>query len=130
MFRARCVQRKRLQVQQANNFYKAGVISCLILLVYSIICISVFRLSLSLSVIFRKTLHGVPTAITFSGISPVTTLPAPITLPFPICTPARIVEFAPIHTFCQYGQALKFLQSFFLQDERRGLHKQCIHRVQ
>ena len=54
--------------------------------------------TLSASVTLRNTRHGLPTATTPSGISLVTTLPAPITLPFPIVTPPQTVEFAPIHT--------------------------------
>ena len=55
-------------------------------------------LILSFSVIFLITLQGFPTAITFSGISLVTTLPAPITLPLPIVTPPQTTVFAPIQT--------------------------------
>lgn len=44
------------------------------------------------------TLQGFPTAITLSGISFVTTLPAPITTLFPIVTPGRIIAPPPIQT--------------------------------
>ena len=47
---------------------------------------------------FLITLQGTPPAIAPFGISLFTTLPAAITLPCPIVTPAQIVEFAPIHT--------------------------------
>ena len=43
------------------------------------------------------TLHGLPAAITFAGMSLVTTLPAPITLPSPIVTPPHTVTFPAIH---------------------------------
>lgn len=52
----------------------------------------------SSSVIGRKTRQGFPTAITFAGISLVTALLAPITLPSPIVTPGKIVTSAPIQT--------------------------------
>ena len=44
------------------------------------------------------TLHGFPIATEFSGISFVTTLPAPITELSPMETPGSIITFAPIHT--------------------------------
>lgn len=44
------------------------------------------------------TLHGLPTATLFSGISFVTTLPAPITQLSPIFTPGNTTTFPPIHT--------------------------------
>lgn len=37
------------------------------------------------------TLAGLPTAIEYGGISEQTTLPAPITEPFPIVTPGKTV---------------------------------------
>ena len=45
--------------------------------------------------ILRITLHGLPTASEFSGISFVTTLPAPITEPSPIVTPGRTITPPP-----------------------------------
>lgn len=42
--------------------------------------------------------HGVPAAITNAGISPVTTLPAPITDPSPITAPLRTSDRAPMKT--------------------------------
>ncbi len=51
---------------------------------------------LSFSVIERITRQGFPTAITLDGISFVTTLFAPITVPSPIVTPCSIVTSAPI----------------------------------
>jgi len=53
---------------------------------------------MSSSVISRNTMQGLPTAITPTGISLFTTLPAPIMLPFPIVTPPHTVALAPIHT--------------------------------
>lgn len=44
------------------------------------------------------TLQGFPKASTLSGISLVTTLPAPIVTLLPIVTPGKIIEFPPIHT--------------------------------
>ena len=44
-------------------------------------------------------LAGFPANTVFSGISFVTTEPAPITALSPTVTPGRIVEFEPIHTF-------------------------------
>jgi len=55
-------------------------------------------LALSSSVKERITLQGTPAAKQFSGISLVTTLPAPITEWAPIETPLRIVALAPIQT--------------------------------
>ena len=45
------------------------------------------------------TFAGFPTAIQFSGISLVTTLPAPIIALSPIDTPGRIILPEPIQTF-------------------------------
>ena len=45
------------------------------------------------------TRQGLPAAIVLSGISLVTTLPAPITALSPMVTPCRTVTFAPSHTF-------------------------------
>ena len=45
------------------------------------------------------TLAGFPTAIEFSGIFLVTTLPAPIIALSPIDTPGRIILPEPIQTF-------------------------------
>ena len=45
------------------------------------------------------TIAGLPAAITFSGMSEATTLPAPITLFFPIVTPLQIVAPSPTQTF-------------------------------
>ena len=50
----------------------------------------------SLSVISRITRHGFPAARQLSGISLVTTLPAPITQPFPMVIPPVMVTFAAI----------------------------------
>ena len=47
---------------------------------------------------FLTTLHGFPAATTISGMSRFTTLPAPITEPFPIVTPGNMQECPPIHT--------------------------------
>ena len=44
------------------------------------------------------TLQGFPTAITFDGISFVTTLPAPITTLSPMLTPGSTITFPPIQT--------------------------------
>ncbi|MEE0965289.1 MAG: hypothetical protein U0L73_14000 [Ruminococcus bromii] len=49
--------------------------------------------SLSFSVIFLITRHGFPAAKQFSGMSLVTTLPAPIIVPLPIFTPPHTVTF-------------------------------------
>lgn len=46
----------------------------------------------------RITLQGLPAAITLSGISLVTILPAPITTLSPIVTPGKIIAPPPIHT--------------------------------
>lgn len=51
---------------------------------------------LSASVISLIGWQGTPTATTLGGISPLTTLPAPITELSPITAPAKIVEPAPI----------------------------------
>ena len=45
---------------------------------------------------FLITLAGLPTAIEKSGMSFVTTEPAPITQPLPIVTPGQIIAFPPI----------------------------------
>ena len=45
---------------------------------------------------FLITFAGFPTANELSGMSFVTTDPAPITQPFPIVTPGQITEFPPI----------------------------------
>lgn len=60
----------------------------------------------SASVIFLKTLQGFPTATTPARISFVTTLPAPITLPFPLVTPPQTTAFAPMCT----GEVSKMTQ--------------------
>ena len=44
----------------------------------------------------RITFAGLPTASELSGISFVTTAPAPITQPFPMMTPGQITAFPPI----------------------------------
>ncbi len=44
------------------------------------------------------TLAGEPAASEKGGISLVTTLPAPMIAPLPICTPGMMHDFAPIHT--------------------------------
>ena len=46
-----------------------------------------------------STLHGLPTATTFDGISVATILPAPMTVLSPIVTPGSIVTPAPIQQF-------------------------------
>lgn len=46
--------------------------------------------------ISRITRHGLPAASELSGISFVTTLPAPITEPLPIDTPGSIITPPPI----------------------------------
>src|SRR5690554_7164136 len=43
-------------------------------------------------------LQGLPTQIEYSGISLVTTLPAPMMEPSPIVIPGNMITFAPIHT--------------------------------
>lgn len=48
--------------------------------------------------ILRITLAGFPTATELAGISPVTTLPAPIIEFLPTVTPAPITACPPIHT--------------------------------
>ena len=47
---------------------------------------------------FRTTRQGLPTATTFSGISFVTTLPAPMTLLLPMLTPGKTQTLPPIQT--------------------------------
>lgn len=44
-------------------------------------------------------LHGFPAAITLQGISPATTLPAPIIVLSPILLPFKIMDLVPINTF-------------------------------
>jgi len=46
--------------------------------------------------LLRLTLAGTPDAIEFSGMSPVTTAPAPTMLFVPILTPSRMITPAPI----------------------------------
>lgn len=48
--------------------------------------------------IIRITLAGEPAANDDGGISLVTTLPAPMIAPLPICTPGMMQDLAPIHT--------------------------------
>lgn len=60
--------------------------------------LSLHKLSLSFSVISRSTLQGFPTAITYGGISLVTTEPAPMIAPSPMVTPGHTVTFAPSQT--------------------------------
>lgn len=48
------------------------------------------------SALLRLTLAGTPDAIDFSGMSPVTTAPAPTMLFVPIVTPSRMITPAPI----------------------------------
>jgi len=50
------------------------------------------------SVISRMTRHGFPAANTPSGMSLVTTLPAPMTVFEPIFTPGQMIAPPPIHT--------------------------------
>ena len=50
---------------------------------------------LSAWVMGRITLQGTPAAKVFSGMSRVTTLPAPITQPLPMVTPGQTVTPAP-----------------------------------
>lgn len=57
---------------------------------------SPFPLHEFFSLILLITLHGLPTATQFAGISFVTTLPAPITVPSPMDTPGRIIAPPPI----------------------------------
>lgn len=47
---------------------------------------------------FLITLAGFPAAITFSGMQCVTTLFAPMMVSWPMCTPLRMAQLAPIHT--------------------------------
>ena len=58
------------------------------------------------------TLQGLPTAITFDGISLTTTDPAPMVTLSPIVTPGKIVTLPPIHTFFPIvtGKAHSFLE--------------------
>jgi hypothetical protein len=44
------------------------------------------------------TRHGLPAATTPGGMSPVTTLPAPMTDPFPILDPFKMIDRAPTKT--------------------------------
>lgn len=60
--------------------------------------ISSYFILLSAGVMGRSTRHGLPTATTLSGISRVTTLPAPITTLSPMVTPGMTCVPAPIHT--------------------------------
>jgi len=46
----------------------------------------------------RSTRQGVPTATTIGGTSRLTTLPAPMTDPYPIRTPGRTTALLPIQT--------------------------------
>ena len=50
------------------------------------------------SLLTLYTLQGFPNAVTFDGISLVTTDPAPIVILSPIVTPGKIQTFPPIHT--------------------------------
>ena len=52
----------------------------------------------SSSVTGRMTRHGLPKAMTPAGMSRVTTLPAPITVPSPIVTPCMTTQLPPIQT--------------------------------
>jgi len=54
--------------------------------------------NLSAPVMLLMTLQGLPAAITPSGISFVTILPAQITEPAPMVTPPQITALAPIRT--------------------------------
>jgi hypothetical protein len=53
-------------------------------------------LSFFYSINFLITLAGFPTASELSGMSLVTTEPAPIVQPFPIFTPGQIIALPPI----------------------------------
>ena len=46
----------------------------------------------------RITRQGLPAATDRAGMSRVTTLPAPMTLPSPMCTPGITTQLPPIHT--------------------------------
>ena len=52
----------------------------------------------SATVIPRITRHGLPAATTPAGMSFVTTLPAPMTVPSPIVTPGQMIAPPPIQT--------------------------------
>ena len=52
----------------------------------------------SASVTGRTTRQGLPTATTPAGMSRVTTLPAPITVPSPMATPCVTTVWPPIQT--------------------------------
>src|SRR5215471_17685448 len=58
------------------------------------------------SVISRITRHGLPAANTPSGISLVTTLPAPITARDPIRTSGRMIAPPPTQTSCSLLQSM------------------------
>lgn len=74
---------------------------------------------------YRVTLHGLPNATQFSGIECVTTLPAPITLFFPIVTPGRMITPPPIHTLSSIVTGLAKVRKndvplFFQSDTNRS----------
>lgn len=56
------------------------------------------NLYLRQSFLFPITLAGIPTAMLIGGMSLVTTLQVPITLPRPIVTPGKTVTLEAIHT--------------------------------
>ena len=60
------------------------------------------------------TLHGFPTAITFDGISFVTTLPAPIIVLSPIVTPGSTITFPPNQTLLPTVIGLAYSSPLFL----------------
>lgn len=58
--------------------------------------------------------QGTPAATTPAGMSRVTTLPAPMTEPFPMVTPPQTTALAPIHTSSSRVMGLEVL----MPDER------------
>ena len=60
-------------------------------------------------------LQGFPYAITFEGISCVTTLPAPIITLSPMVTPGRTVTFPPIHTLFPTMIGFAYSKPLFLK---------------
>ena len=69
---------------------------------------------------FFITLQGFPTAKTLDGIFLVTTLPAPITVLFPILTPGRIVVLPPIQTLSPMVTGTPFSRFLFRLSTSKG----------
>lgn len=70
--------------------------------------------------ILRTTRHGFPKANEPSGISFVTTLPAPIMQLSPIVTPGKIQTCAPIHTLLPIVIGLAYSKPLFLCSTSKG----------